>query len=226
MAGGLAAGAMKMDDDAVERDAIGEALLRRQRGAQSPGGAGFMDRQRDALQDQVSAAMKQIEQLRLRHEQLAHEKTEVEALLRRQSEYLTAKNLLIGQFRDDVAALALREERTGRLLELVREAHASFAKALDRLEQIDEDTWADRSFESELANAAALVAEARGMRDRLAAQIEAASWRGAEGSARTVQPGSAVDGEQLRTWALRGLAFGAPVVGLALLAYILVKILS
>jgi DNA repair exonuclease SbcCD ATPase subunit len=215
-----------MDDDAVERDAIGEALLRRQQGTQAPGGAGFMDRQRDALQEQVSAAMKQIEQLRLRHEQLAHEKTEIESLLRRQSEYLAAKNLLISQFREDVAAFALREERTTRLLELVREAHASFAKALDRLEQIDEDAWADRSFESELANAAALVAEARGMRDRLAAQIEAASWRGADGRTHVAQTWPGIDGEQLRVWFLRGLAFGAPIVGLALLAYALVKILS
>lgn len=212
-----------MGEHSGEQNAIGEALLRRQRDGQ-PGSPGFMDRQRDALQEQVSAAMKQIEQLRLRQDQLSHEKTEIESLLRRQSEYLAAKNTLVSQLRNGVAVMERRESQTTRLLELVREARASFAQTLERLERIDEETWADRSFDTELASAAALVAEAKAMRERLLAQIEAASWRGAEPG--ETAGGWAIDASALRVWFMRGLAFGAPAAGLALLVYLLIRLMS
>lgn len=217
-----------MSDNVEERDALGSALRRRQReGAQAGGQAGFMDRQRAALQEQVAGAMKQLEHLRLRQEQLSHEKSELESLVRRQAEYLSAKHALVATLRHGVVSLERREDETVRLLELVREARLSFSQALERLGRIDEEAWADKSFDVELTNAAALVSEAQATHDRLMAQIEAAAWRAAGESGRGSAAGArSGDYEVFRTWFFRGLAFSVPVVVLALVTYLLVKLLA
>lgn len=216
-----------MGTDSEERDAIGEALLRRQQEAKGGGSRGFMDRQRDALQEQVAGAMKQIEQLRARQDALAREKAEIESFLRRQSEYLSAKQALISRLRQGIKVMERREAESIRLLELVREARGRFGQALHRLEAIDEEAWADKSFDGELSNAAAAVAESTEMYDRLTAQIDAQVGQGVGETGGTplrgVRPG---DVELARAWVVRGLAFGIPVVVLTLLAYMLVKLLS
>lgn len=216
-----------MSDDAEEKDALGAALLRRQKEAQAGAPRGFMDRQRDALHAQVAGAMKQIEQLRLRQEQLAHEKAELESLVRRQAEYLAAKQSLIAQLRQGVSVLGRREEETVRLLELLRESRVRFAQSLETLSRIDEEAWADKSFDTELTNAAALVAEGQAMHDRQMAQIEALVWRGVrDGAPGQPATGRSSDVEVLRTWFIRGMAFGVPVIVLAVVVYLLIKALS
>jgi hypothetical protein len=216
-----------MSDDTEERDAFGAALRQRQRDGQGGQARGFMDRQRDQLHEQVGGAMKQIEQLRLRQEQLSHDKSELESLLRRQSEYLAAKQSLMVQLRHGATVLERREGESVRLLELIRESRLRFAQTLDLLGRIDEEGWADKSFDTELTNAAALVAEGQAMRDRLMAQIEALAWRGtgedARGSSMGMRSG---DFELFRTWFLRGIAFSVPVIALALLAYLLIRLAS
>jgi hypothetical protein len=216
-----------MSDNNEERDALGAALRRRQGGGQVGEPRGFMDRQRDTLHEQVAGAMKQIEQLRLRQEQLSHEKTELESLVRRQSEYLAAKQSLMAQLRQGAGLLERREEETVRLLELVRDARLRFGQALEMLGRIDEEAWADKSFDTELTTAAALVAEGQTMHDRLMAQIEASAWRGtgdvARGASHRTQAG---DFEAFRTWFFRGLAFSVPVIALALLVFLLIRLLS
>jgi hypothetical protein len=215
-----------MSDDDEEKEALGAALLRRQREGQPGEPRGFMDRQREALHAQVAGAMKQIEQLRLRQEQLSREKSELESLVRRQAEYLAAKQSLVAQLRQGAAVLERREEETVRLLELVRESRMRFAQSLERLGRIDEEAWADKSFDTELTSAAELVAEGQAMHDRLLAQIEASAWRGTD-DARVSRAGKrAGDVEVFRTWFFRGLAFSAPVVGIVLLVYLLIKLFS
>jgi hypothetical protein len=215
-----------MSDDTEERDALGAVLRRRQREGKTGEPRGFMDRQRDTLHEQVAGAMKQIEQLRLRQDQLSHEKAELESLVRRQSEYLAAKQSLMAQLRHGASVLERREEETVRLLELVREARLRFAQTAERLGRIDEEAWADKSFDAELTTAAALVSEGQAMHDRMMAQIEAAVWRGTGDDAR-VSPSGARSGdlEAFRTWFLRGLAFSVPVIALAVLAYLLIRLL-
>ena len=217
-----------MSDNAEERDALGLALRQRQRDGQTGEPRGFMDRQRDAIHEQVGGAVKQIEQLRLRQEQLSHEKTELESLLRRQAEYLAAKQALMAQLRQGTDVLSRREEETVRLLELVREARLGFAQTLERLDRIDEEAWADKSFDTELTGAAALVAEGRAMHDRLMAQIEAAAWRGSDNEARGVTRGGAPtwDFGTFQTWFFRGLAFSVPLMVFALLVFLLRKLLA
>lgn len=187
--------------------------------ADSPG---LMARQRDELNEQVAAAMKQIEELRLRQEHLLREKSDMEALARRQANYLSSKRDILAKLRAALVAMQRHEAEAVKAQELFHAACARFEETAVALAQVREDEWADKSFDAELAKAIALVEHAQGLYQRTLAQIEAIGWHGTEsgGQVAPVVAGPMPDLRSFVPWFLRGFAFSLPVILFALIVLI------
>jgi peptidyl-tRNA hydrolase len=178
-----------------------------------------MARQRDELNEQVAAAMKQIEELRLRQEHLLREKSDLEALARRQANYLSSKREILARLRAGLVAMQRQEVEAVKAQEVLHAACARFEETAMALSRLREDEWADKSFDAELAKAIALVEHAQGLYQRTTAQIEALGWQGAgpDSKASPIVSGPMPDLRTLAPWFLRGLAFTLPVIVFALI---------
>jgi len=181
-----------------------------------------MARQRDELNEQVAAAMKQIEELRLRQEHLLREKSDLEALARRQSNYLSSKRDALAKLRAALVAMQRQEVEAVKAQEMLHVACARFEETAAALAQIREEAWEDKSFDAELAKAIALVEHAQGLYQRTMAQVEALGWHGSEseGGASPIVSGPVPDLRSLSPWFMRGLAFSLPAILFALIVLI------
>ena len=185
--------------------------------------SGLMARQRDELNEQVAAAMKQIEELRLRQEHLLREKTDLEALARRQTNYLSSKRDILAKLRAALVTMQRHEAEAVKVQEVLRAACVRFDETATALGQVREDEWADKSFDAELSKAIALVEHAQGLYQRTMAQIEALGWQASEqdGNVSRVVAGPMPDLRSLSPWFMRGLAFSLPVILFVLIVLIL-----
>ena len=112
-----------------------------------------MVRQKQEINSQVVGALKEIEELRRRQEDLEKEKSSLEEMTRRQEEI----------------------EAT-RMAELLAVMRARFKDTLLELRGIEEATWSDANYEAELNKAMVLVEDARSVYKKTLAKIDAEHW--------------------------------------------------
>jgi len=183
---------------------------------------------REELDSQLTATQQDLAKLREAQEQLERAKAAIEEMRRRRGEFHTGReemlqNLLRGVALLEQAEMNLRRDalQMGRTLEGLR-------GALGNVQGLNEQTWTDTTWETELARALAAIENARMEWNQ--ARLAWSGWE--EGSAVAGQPtGSAapvslLTGLTTAQLARLGLAFNWPVALLGLGVFALAVVLA
>jgi hypothetical protein len=189
-------------------------------------GAGHlrMNRQKEELTTQVSDAVKEIEELRMKQEHLEKERSDLQELARRQDSYEDEKTEIMDQLARSIIHLEKDEAQANRFAELMSVMRDRFKDTHAELRGINEAGWAKDVFQTELNKAVVLVEEARSIYRKGIAKIDAENWNQVhEGSA---QPTTLARGEvpgglpkRFSFWFKAGLAFSIPMIVIALLVF-------
>jgi len=183
-----------------------------------------MHRQKEELTTQVADAVKEIEELRMRQEQLERERNDLQDLARRQDSYEEAKSEILDLLARSVLHLERDEQQANRYAELMSVMRERFKDTLEELRGINEAGWSKDAFQTELNKALVLVEEARSIYRKGMAKIDAENWHQVqEGEAQpTVLARSEGLGGMPRRfgfWLRAGLAFSIPMIVIALLVF-------
>lgn len=187
--------------------------------------AGRMAKQKEELSTHLVTATKEMEQLRIRQEELEKERNRLHELSRKQEEYLRDKQDIIEKMDRGVITVEKEEVEATRMAQLLSETRTKFKAALAELRGINEDAWApgDERFEEELNKAMAVVENARMDYKKALSRIDASSWHRAGGAA---EPGTLLDSVGTGTpggflhWFKIGLAVTLPLIGVLALLFI------
>ena len=135
-----------------------------------------MVRQKQEINSQVVGALKEIEELRRRQEDLEKEKSSLEEMTRRQEEYERGKREIMEKLHRGMMLLEKEEIEATRMAELLAVMRARFKDTLLELRGIEEATWSDANYEAELNKAMVLVEDARSVYKKTLAKIDAEHW--------------------------------------------------
>jgi hypothetical protein len=207
------------DDDLLKtgsrrKDLRGESLSAR---AISEEGLSKMMQQKEEVDTQVVDAVKEIEQLRLRQEQLEKEKKELQELSRKQEEYQAGKRQIIDNLARSILLLEKEEMQAARMVEILSVMRTKFKDTLLELKTIREESWAGADFAMELDKALVIVEDARSVYKKGLAKIEAAGW-GSSVSHSERQPfvsSAAITADHragFAFWVKVGLAVSLPII--------------
>jgi hypothetical protein len=180
-------------------------------------GLGRMAKQREELGRNVAGAVKELEQLKRRQQLLEKEKTDLEELTRRQEEYERGKREILEKLRRSLAQLEKEELHSTRMAETIAMTRGRFKESLEELLRIDESSWPEEEFQTELTRALVLVEDARNLYGKGMARIEALGGRRSEPaaaeSATAGEPALApAETHEFRHWLKVGLALTLPLI--------------
>ena len=118
------------------------------------------------------------------------------------------------------------EAQANRMVEILSETRARFKVMLDELRGIDEETWPDEDFQSELNKAMVAVEIANSDYKKSLAKIEAASWHqgpveGEKAGAFDLGSGAQGPAEDFMAVCRHGLAVGLPSMVLATVLFLI-----
>ncbi|MBN1672972.1 MAG: hypothetical protein JXR37_18145 [Kiritimatiellae bacterium] len=136
-----------------------------------------MARHRDEVDAQVANRLEQLERLRRRKEDIEKEKKDLEDLSRMQAAYEQGKREMVERLKRSIIEFEKAEVRAQRLQELYSELLAQSKTNLSRLQQIDEEAWADGAVREELAAALAVVESTQDDYNQAQAKVEALDHR-------------------------------------------------
>lgn len=176
-----------------------------------------MSRQKEEITQQVTSAVRELEELRIKQQELEREKSALEGFARKQDDYQQAKQAIIQDLTRSIMVLEKEEVQAAQVTELLSATRARFKASLTELQAINENAWGEGDFQSELDRAAALVENTRiGFRKAMG-RVEAltASHASAE-----VAQGALADKLASRLelaggfgfWLKAGLAFSLPLI--------------
>ena len=187
-------------------------------------------RQKEQLTNQVADTAEEIERLRMRQEELEHEKTSLEELNRKQDEYERSKKDIIENLSRNIILMEKDEVLANRMVELLSASRARFKDMLAEIRDIKEENWGDVDFEEELDRALALIESARMEYSRAIAKIDAESWQKGAGQAQLATLEEAGRGSLANKgfwfWLKVGIAVSLPliVIRLVLVAGYMLKV--
>ena len=145
--------------------------------------ASRLSRQKEQLTNQVADTAEEIERLRMRQDELEHEKTSLEELNRKQDEYERSKKNIIENLSRNLVLMEKDEILANRMVELLSASRARFKEILAEIRDIREELWGDSGFEEELDKALALIESARMEYSKAIAKVDAESWQKGDGQA-------------------------------------------
>ncbi len=188
-------------------------------GTLSDGSLTRLMRQKEQILTQVASATQEIEKLRYRQDTLEKERNELQELCRRQEEYQKNKREIMEKLIQSLVMLEKEEAKASQMVELLGMMRASFKSALTEVKNIDEEKWAEDSFQDELNKASAVVEEAREVYRKGMAKLEASSWQkdGQSSAGPSSILGDASEslaggGRGFRYWFWTGTAFFLPLI--------------
>jgi len=191
----------------------------------SDASAGKLAQQKEELSGQVAAAVKEIEQLRMKQEDLEKEKSKLQELGRKQEEYERGKRDVIEKIDRGIITVEKEEVEATRMVELLSETRSKFKNMLAELRNINEDAWVDENFMDELNRASAMVENARMDYKKALARIDASSWHKdtARVQADLMEDGAsgAALGHGFGYWLKVGLALTLPLITILILLFII-----
>jgi len=182
-----------------------------------------LTRQKEQITNQVADTAEEIERLRMRQEELEHEKTSLEELNRKQDEYGRSKKDIIENLARNIILMEKDEVLANRMVELLSASRARFKDILAEIRDIKEESWEEPDFEEELDKALALIENARMEYSKAIAKIDAESWqKGAEGQAQLATLEEAGRGSIANKgfffWVKVGIAVSLPLILVLLLS--------
>lgn len=137
---------------------------------------GRMARQKKEITTQVAGTAKELEELRMKQQELEKERSELEELSRKQSEYESNKREMMDKLARGIRLLEKEEAQATRMAELLSVMRSRFRESLDELRALDEATWSDTDYEVELNKALVLVEDAKDIYRKALAKIDAENW--------------------------------------------------
>ncbi len=181
-------------------------------------------RQKEQLTNQVADTAEEIERLRMRQEELEHEKTSLEELNRKQDEYERSKKDIIENLSRNIILMEKDEVLANRMVELLSASRARFRDMLAEIRDIKEENWGNADFEEELDRALALIESARMEYSRAIAKIDAESWQKGGGQAQLSTLEEAGRGSLANKgfgfWVKVGIAVSLPLIVVVLLVFV------
>jgi DNA repair exonuclease SbcCD ATPase subunit len=186
--------------------------------------ASRLARQKEQITSQVADTAEEIERLRMRQEELEHEKTSLEELNRKQDEYGRSKKDIIESLSRNIVLMEKDEVMANRMVELLSASRARFKDMLAEIRDIREEQWADGDFEEELDKALALIESSRMEYSKAIAKVDAESWqKGGEGQAqlRTLEESGrgSIANKSFFFWLKVGIAVSLPLMVILLLLF-------
>jgi DNA repair exonuclease SbcCD ATPase subunit len=188
-----------------------------------------MAKQKEEISGHVAAAAQEIEQLRMKQEELEREKNKLQELSRKQDEYERGKHDVMEKLDRGIITVEKEEIEATRMVELLSETRNKFKSTLNALRNIKEDSWGDDNdnFSEELNKALAMVENARMDYRKALARIDASSWHKSAAKDQVdalegLTGGTGIGGG-FGFWLKAGLAATLPlliVLGLCLAAYL------
>lgn len=177
----------------------------------------LMTRQRKAIDEQTAQQAEELERLRQRQKEIEREKLELEDIRRRQADYATGKKELVDRLHQSLVSLERQEVRLAQTIDTVQSCRVQFKDMLQRIDDIDEETWQEDTFRDDLNKALALIEEARMEYNKSTARIESALGGDREaGDKPSVffdHPSHAEEPERgFWDWVLVGLAVSLPLI--------------
>jgi len=142
----------------------------------SQAGLKRMHQQKDDLSNQVAGAAQEMERLRLKHKELEQEKRQLEELTRKQEEYQAAKSEIMESLGRSLIVLEKDQQQAIRVAEVLGETRKLFSIMLADIRHINEETWAEDTFQAELNKAVAIVESARIDYRKAISRVEAVGW--------------------------------------------------
>jgi hypothetical protein len=180
-----------------------------------------MTRQKEQLTNQVADTAEEIERLRMRQDELEHEKTSLEELNRKQDEYERSKKNIIENLSRNLVLMEKDEILANRMVELLSASRARFKEILAEIRDIREELWGDSGFEEELDKALALIESARMEYSKAIAKVDAESWQKGDGQAQLATLDEAgrhtLVNKGFFFWLKVGVAVSLPLIAVLLL---------
>ena len=133
---------------------------------------GRLARYRQEVSSNMMEAVSALELLKIRRQLIEQKKSELEDLEKKQLDYERGKREMIEHLNEGIVALEKKEIQTAQLSELIKATRDRFREALEELEVIDEESWADDRFREELYKALVIVDDARMEYNKALAKIE------------------------------------------------------
>ncbi len=176
-----------------------------------------MTRHKIEIEDQVANAMKELERLRQRQEDLEQQKESLENLRQRQDRYAKGKRDVIERLSQNLVVLEKEELQAEQTLELLHLTRQKFKARLEEIQDLNEENWSEDIFREELSKALSLIDNTRDEYNKSVAKIEALSRE--KGSGVDHQPmllneGPDHEGEEktFMSWLKVGFAVSFPVI--------------
>ena len=165
-------------------DFIDDDLLRNSGAGEAETSAARLTRQKEQITNKVADTAEEIERLKMRQDELEHEKTSLEELNRKQDEYARSKKNIIENLSRNIILMEKDEVLATRMVELLSASRSRFKDILAEIRDVQEESWSEDSFEEELDKALALIESARMEYSKAIAKVDAESWqKGSAGQA-------------------------------------------
>lgn len=179
--------------------------------------AARLTRQKDQIVNRVADTAEEIERLKMRQDELEHEKSSLEELNRKQDEYASSKKDIIENLSRNIILMEKDEVRANRMMELLSASRSRFRDMLGEIRDISEEGWTEDGFEEELDKALALLESSRMEYSKSIAKVDAESWqKGGDGQAQLATLDEASRGSIVNKgflfWIKVGFAVSLPMV--------------
>lgn len=186
-----------------------------------------MAKHRDEVNTQVAGAMKEIECLRRKQEELAREKQALEDLSRKQDDYERGKREMIDNLEQSLPLLEKHEVQATRLAEIYTGTRQRFQEMLQQVQRIDDTSWPENAIRDELMKAIVMIDDVRKEYHKALAKIDASG--GFETGTTESQPAAFVPGGQpagspppFSYWVKVGFAVTLPLIIVIVVLFLLV----
>jgi hypothetical protein len=183
---------------------------------------GRMAKHKAEVKSGLVNAIGEIESLRQRQDELEQEKRDLEELGQKQVEYERGKREVIDHLNQGIVALEKKEIQSAQLTELLVATRNRFKDALNEIEHINEQNWAEVEFRKELYKALVIIDDARVEYNKALAKIQALEGSRESildsGSISKMSSANEVGERSFGTWVKIGFAVSVPFWLLAILA--------
>lgn len=187
--------------------------------------AARLTRQKEQITNKVADTAEEIERLKMRQDELEHEKTSLEELNRKQDEYASSKKDIIENLSRNIILMEKDEVRANRMVELLAASRSRFRDMLGEIRDISEENWGEEDFEEELDKALALIESSRMEFSKAIAKVDAESWqKGGDGQAKLATLDDAgrrsLANKGFFFWLKIGFAVSIPIIFIILLLFV------
>ena len=134
-----------------------------------------MAKRKEEVNAQVAYAMKELEILRTRQEDLELEKRELEELRQKQQAFEKGKKEIAHNLHHSLLRIEKNELDARKFVECLSSTRERFRSLLLQIEELNEEKWRDEDVHSELNRSLALLEEARGDYNKSIAQLDVLS---------------------------------------------------